>query len=114
MRVRGRWDFCCVWQLARWVSLRIVLLASAVNAWQFLEEEFGGRTRLTADPTQRYIFCDFQAHDGGLRAAAMFRRAYSSSVVILVSGSLLLHVLRPQILKWVRAGTVGPSNARAC
>ena len=34
-------------------------------------------------------------------------------VVILVSGSLLLRVLRPQILKWLRAGTVDMSNARA-
>ena len=55
---RGRFRLC------------LVLFASAVNAWQFLDDELGGHTRLTADPTQPSVYCGFQARVGGLSAVA--------------------------------------------
>ena len=46
------------------------MFASAVNAWQFLDDELGGHTRLAADPTQRSVYCGFQARVAGLRTIA--------------------------------------------
>ena len=41
-----------------------------INAWEILSDEFDGRTRRTADPTQPSVYRGFLARVGGLSAAA--------------------------------------------
>ena len=77
--------FCCVlvhrsrWSMDVWKGLAISEvdfafalspLTLAINAWQFLCDEFYGRSRRTADPTRPSVYSGLLAHVGDLSAAA--------------------------------------------